>query len=442
MNAPLRQHPLTDPPEDALRRAHRQLERMRYCFEACRSISSSLTLEAILETLMTSVMDTLGAENCSLFLVSEEEDLFLTMSKGRVCKHLPKGMRLQKGQGFVGQAYERCQTILVPHVASEDKEQNALLHPFCRGKMQTVLCIPLQADDKVLGVAKIANKQDGTAFDVDDQEIFEIACKQTATAIRNAYWHQIELAHHYQEAQLEQAIKVHEMLLPREPPQMPGLDVSGASHSSDAIGGDFYDYLTLAGDPGLLGVVIGDGTDHGPGAALLMATARAYVRASVPLLGDPAAMLQRINEYFTSDMYGSGYFCTLFLLVVDTRRRCLSWASAGHDGLLLYTPSSDDFRELRSPSLALGCDEECRYPAHEFCDCAPGQVCLVGTDGVWETASPAGELYGRERVKDVIRKNADRTAKEIKKAILEDLKAFRNGGEQQDDVTLVVVKAV
>jgi len=436
---------MSEPPPslEELHRAHRQLERMRHCFGVCRSISSSLSMEGILETLMASVMDTLGAENCSLFLTAEEgEELFLSISRGPICKDLPRGMRLRKGEGFVGQAFERMETVLVPAIAPDDVQQNSQLHPHCRGRMRTVLCIPLVAEVRLLGVAKIANKQDGTSFDAEDQEIFEIACKQAAISIHNAFLHQVELAHQHRESQLEQAAKVHELLLPRRPPQAPGLEISAASLSCDAVGGDFYDYLILAGNPDLLGIVVGDGTDHGPGAALLMATARAYVRACVPLLFDPAAMLQRINEHFTTDMFGSGYFCTLFLLVADTRRRCLSWASAGHEGMLLYTPSRGEFRELRNPSLALGCDEDCSYQAQEFCTCEPGQVCLIGTDGIWEAVSTTGERYGRERVRQALKGAAHLPAEDIKTAVLEDLERFRGAAEQQDDVTLVVLKSL
>ncbi len=245
------------------------------------------------------------------------------------------------------------------------------------------------------------------------------------------------------------ARQVQENLLPKAAPKVQGLDVAGRAIYSDETGGDYYDYLDLAGTSEevktggkparRLGVVVADVTGHGVGAALLMTTGRAFLRQRALQPGGIAAVAQDVNWQLARDVYGSGQFMTMFFCVVDPAAGEIRYVDAGHGPALLYRPSQDAFLDMKGRSLALGVQREFSYAEYSH-DIQPGDVLVIATDGVWETFSPAGEMFGRTRMQDVVRRHANKSAAEIVDAVAEEATAFRGGGLQEDDVTLVAVK--
>jgi len=112
---------------------------------------------------------------------------------------------------------------------------------------------------------------------------------------------------------------------------------------------------------------------------------------------------------------------------------------AGHEPAIVYRPDQDRFEELSGPGLAIGVDADHVYQGQER-SVVGGEVVVLATDGVWEARSPAGAMYGKARVFDLIRRHAALTAAGILQAVFTDLKGFQHAGEFEDDATLVVVK--
>jgi sigma-B regulation protein RsbU (phosphoserine phosphatase) len=131
---------------------------------------------------------------------------------------------------------------------------------------------------------------------------------------------------------------------------------------------------------------------------------------------------------------------TMYVSVIDLEHRCFRRASAGHDPALIYSPVDDKFDEIDVGGLPLGVDPSADYIEGQFEPLQSGHVMLIGTDGIWETRSPAGEQFGKERLRTVIRGTADKTAAEMIDAVVAALNAFRGRKNPEDDVTLVVVK--
>lgn len=236
------------------------------------------------------------------------------------------------------------------------------------------------------------------------------------------------------------ASEVQMNLLPGSPPAIGGLDVDGGSLYCDETGGDLYDFFPCR--QGALGVAVGDVTGHGISAALLMSSARAYLRAHALTAETPGGLLTDVNRLLCDDTFGTGRFLTLGLLVFTPETRSIVHARAGHDPALLYDPASDTFEELGGEGLPLGVLPEEQYQASLRQGFAAGQIVVLGTDGIWETANPqTGELFGKERMKDIVRTHAGESASAIREAVLEVLTEFRGEASFLDDVTLVVVKA-
>jgi sigma-B regulation protein RsbU (phosphoserine phosphatase) len=171
-----------------------------------------------------------------------------------------------------------------------------------------------------------------------------------------------------------------------------------------------------------------------------MATARGFLRQRSSLGGDIEEIVSDVNRQLTMDVEDSGLFMTLFYMTLDMENRRAQWVRAGHELGIFYDPASDTFEELRGPGIALGVNEEYSYQKTEKTGLAEGQIILVGTDGLWDTTNPNEEMFGKEPIYDIVRRNASAGAEEISDRIFRALSHFKEDSKAQDDVTLVVMK--
>jgi sigma-B regulation protein RsbU (phosphoserine phosphatase) len=244
-----------------------------------------------------------------------------------------------------------------------------------------------------------------------------------------------------QKKALALAGEVQRNLLPRQAPVVRGLTVAGRNLSCEEIGGDYFDFIRRTGvGAQSISLVVGDVSGHGLDAALLMTAARAFLRMRVSQPGTPGDVIRDMNCHLVSDLGRSGHFMTLFFLTVDLSRNRLEWVRAGHDPALCYDPHTDRFEKLQGPGLALGVHEAAVYRVSTRHGVRPGQVIAVGTDGIWEARDRAGNMFGKTRFQDLIRRHQERSAPELLDAILQGLSDHTRGMAVEDDVTLVIVK--
>lgn len=241
-------------------------------------------------------------------------------------------------------------------------------------------------------------------------------------------------------AALNVAQEVQQGLLPQHPPGEMQFDISGGSRYCDETGGDYYDYIELP----CLGsdvhaIVVGDVSGHGISSALLMASVRAYLRSRVTQAGSVAEIITDVNRLVSADTMETNQFMTLFFLVVEPQNGKLTWVRAGHDPAIVYSPDSDQFGELMGAGIPLGVDQDWRYEESTAL-IKPGQILVLTTDGIIETHNQVGAMFGKDRIKEVIRRNADLDAEGIHRAMFNAVEDFRGKEPQEDDVTLVVVK--
>lgn len=245
-----------------------------------------------------------------------------------------------------------------------------------------------------------------------------------------------------QKRSLQLAAEVQRNLLPKSTPRFPGVDLAGRMLSCDDIGGDYFDYLPapLCAAPHL-DVIVGDVSGHGVEAALLMATARAFLRTQVQ--ADPcrpvARVVTELNRELARDVSDSGRFMTLFYLRLDLGTRRARWVRAGHPPAQFFDTGSGRFRELGGPGVALGMDPDWVYTETR----SPGPlsgVLALGTDGVWETRDRHERPYGKKRLREVIRRQAAAPGETILERIFADVTHHALGAVREDDITLVVAK--
>jgi sigma-B regulation protein RsbU (phosphoserine phosphatase) len=247
-------------------------------------------------------------------------------------------------------------------------------------------------------------------------------------------------AHYRMRQSLDVANEIQQHLLPESSPKLSGLDIEGLTLYSDETGGDYFDYLCKEElKQESLCVVVGDVADHGIPSALLMATVRAFLRLRASMPGRPGDIVSDVNRAFANDVEKSGRFMTLFLARIDRSRSRMDWVNAGHEPAIIYDPASDAFENLKGNGIPLGVDEEASYKELSF-EIKPGQIIFIGTDGIRETRNQNDEMFGNQRLQQILRQNAKASAQTVKRAILEAVAEFRGNQAQEDDLTLVVIK--
>jgi len=240
---------------------------------------------------------------------------------------------------------------------------------------------------------------------------------------------------------LSLAKEVQQTLLPHKSPELDKLDVAATIVYCDETGGDYYDFPdTSETHPGDFTVAIGDVSGHGIPSALMMATARAFLRQRSMLPGNLVDIVSDVNRQMARDFEETGGFMTLFYLTIDTKNDCLYWVRAGHDPAIFYDPGTDAFEELRGVGIALGVDIDGHYAQYQKTDLKKGQIILLGSDGLWEARNPKGEMFGKAPIQQIIRKHAGATAREMLTSCFHEFNVFLGDRAPEDDVTLVVIK--
>ena len=234
------------------------------------------------------------------------------------------------------------------------------------------------------------------------------------------------------------AQEVQQSLLPDAAPVIDGFEIAGRSLYCEETGGDYIDYLTVKDG---IAVVVGDVSGHGVAAALLMTTARALLRMRADSGGSPAEVITDLNRLLASDVQDSGRFMTLIYLRLNSAEKTLTWVRAGHEPGLCYIPKTNEFVEPRGKGLALGVFDDIKYDEYTTSPLHPGEIVVLGTDGIFETRDTKGKFFGRERLMGIVRENANRSASSILEVCLREVRDFCGGHPREDDETLVVIKA-
>jgi serine phosphatase RsbU (regulator of sigma subunit) len=235
--------------------------------------------------------------------------------------------------------------------------------------------------------------------------------------------------------ELEIAKKVQARLFPQTLPTLKTLEYAGACIQAREVGGDYYDFLNLGRER--FGLVIGDTSGKGMGAALLMANLQANLRSqSAMAMEHPERFLQSVNQLFCENTADSAY-ATLFFAEYDDTARRLRYANCGHYSPILLRENGA-LERLESTCTVLGLFRE--WPcAIEECQLNPGDVLALYTDGVTESFSESEEEFGEERLIDALRKHRHQSPHDIIASIVEQLRGF-SPHEQHDDITLIVAK--
>jgi len=299
------------------------------------------------------------------------------------------------------------------------------------------LAVPLVSQGELIGVLNLGPRLSEQDYSSDDRRLLDSLAAQAAPALRVAQLvreQQAEAATRQRfEQELEVARLIQQNFLPKELPDLPGWQIAAFYRPAREVGGDFYDVIPLP--DGRVGFVIGDVTDKGVPAALVMSATRSVLRASAQRLIEPGEVLERVNEHLCPDM-PEKMFVTCLYGVLDPDSGLLRFANAGHD--LPYVQTTDGVIELRARGMPLGLMPGMAYEEKEA-TLDPGDSVLLHSDGVLEAHDPERDMFGAPRLKETMAQGPG--GQEMIDHVLSSLAAFTGpDAEQEDDITMVTLQ--
>ena len=238
---------------------------------------------------------------------------------------------------------------------------------------------------------------------------------------------------------LERAKDVQQAFFPPQSFSIPCLSCETFYQPARGIGGDYYDFLSLQG--GRWGIAIGDVSGKGIGAALLMASLQASLKAQAlhPHL-NLSTLVEDVNR-LVHESSPTHFFASLFYAEYEPATRILNYVNAGHNPPLVVRSHkrSSELFHLSAEGVPVGIFPDSRYDAARF-EMRIGDMFVAYTDGITETANRSGEFWGHERLERLLLGCGRMTSEEIVARILEQVSEFADGEPQRDDVTLVVMR--
>jgi len=300
-----------------------------------------------------------------------------------------------------------------------------------------VMVVPLISSGTLIGLLNLGPRLSERGYSGEDRRLLGALAGYAAPAMRVGQLVRQQQAEARNRERIEQELKVAQLIqqqfLPKAVPDLPSWHVAAFYRPARTVGGDFYDFIALP--DGRVMLVVGDVTDKGVPAALVMASTHALLRGAAPRLISPGEVLAHVNDLLCADI-PAHMFVTCLALVLDPATGRLDFANAGHD--VPYVRTAGGVAELRARGMPLGLMPGTEYEEKTF-QMQPGDCALLHSDGLAEAHGPGREMFGFPRVAALTGKAE--SGEGLIDACLTELAAFTGEGhEQEDDITLVTLQ--
>jgi serine phosphatase RsbU (regulator of sigma subunit) len=302
-------------------------------------------------------------------------------------------------------------------------------------QIQTMMSVPLQTEDQVIGLVYVDSRSFVHEFTPDDLNLLTVLANVAAIRIEHELLQQLREQEERRTQDLKQAAEIQRGILPRGAPEVRGVDLAGHNAPSRTVGGDYYDFIAYP--DGRVAIVLADVAGKGMSAALLMSNLQARVQILAEDPTDLAGLMQRLDQSIAANS-PENRFITMFFGLVDPTSGSLVYSNAGHNPPLLIRASGEQER-LEAMGTVLGVLPDVGYEERrrEF---RPGDLLVLYSDGVTEAASPDGQEFGEQRLADLLVAHRDEPAAEIVSQVIQAVAEWIAGAPPADDVTLVVAR--
>ncbi len=305
----------------------------------------------------------------------------------------------------------------------------------------TIFVQPIQAlSDSVRAIGEGTMVADIGASGNDQIDDIARAFNEVTAKFRAAQGNLMEQERMQQEMQVAQEIQ--QMLLPRKVPELEGFELGYLYRAAKEVGGDYFDFLAV--DERTVGVVVADVSGKGVPGSLVMTMIRTALRMEARGNRSASDVMARMNTFVTEDMK-KGMFVTMFYVVLDSVNRVVTYASAGHNPMILYRGTSNATYFLKPKGIPVGInvpDEELfrKTISVEKLTLHQDDMLVIYTDGITEAMNPDRDQFGEGRLLSAIKKYGHLTSQEFADALNREIQEFTGGAPQNDDITLVAIK--
>ncbi|MGA8596765.1 MAG: SpoIIE family protein phosphatase [Bryobacteraceae bacterium] len=403
-----------------------QASHIRALIHAGRELVSHRSVNELFQIILDIAVDAVNASR----------GVLMTRDDGKLI------VRANHGEGFrISTAVVSCilddRTSLLIQDASLD-ENLAQRDSIVGGQIRSILGVPLQTDDRAIGLIYVDSGNRVRPFTPDDLNLLTVMSNIAAIRIEHARLLDMERTQELLAHELQQAAEIQRGLLPAAAPECSNFDLAGYNAPCRTVGGDYFDFLPLSG--GRLGIAIGDVAGKGMPAALLMSGLHARVGLILEDSASLADQVEKLNRSFSKTCPGNR-FITFFVAVLDPATGEMSFCNAGHNPPFLLR-AGGEVERLEATGTVLGLTPSTRF-AEKRCRMDSGDVLALFSDGATEAANPGDdEEFGEDRLLSILRREREQPAAGIIEAINREIAKYTGGTPPADDITLAVVRRV
>jgi sigma-B regulation protein RsbU (phosphoserine phosphatase) len=405
-------------------------EQMKLVLNVSRMLAVTADLDPLLQRIAEAATTLLSCERASIFLHDpNSEELWTKVALQS------KEIRIPSHVGIVGHAFKTNEILLIPEPYKDprfnpepDKRSGFLTRNLLTSPM-------VDMDRQPIGVIQAVNKN-VACFTDTDRAMIQLLADQAGVAIQRYRLQLAALEIVALRREMDLAKKVQEKLIPKSPPDVPGLEATGWTRAASVTGGDCFDLWRM--QDGRLGIFLGDASGHGLAPALVVSQVRTLVRTVSETEPDPGRLLMRVNTRLAEDLE-TGRFVTAFLGFLSSDG-CLSWSSAGHGPVLFRAHENDPLITLDAPLPPLGVIPDPWTDPVEPMQMSPTGQLIVMSDGIFEAFSPTGEQFGIHRVTDLLNQRRCDAGDKLIPCIRDEVVKWQGRDEPVDDQTIVLVR--
>jgi len=390
-------------------------------------------LDAILRIATQGVCDAVGCERASLFLADND----LRELRTRVVTELEIAeIRHPFDRGVIGWVATSQELLIVadPH---QDARWDSSVDRQTGFRTRNILAAPVVSmpDRRLLGVLQLLNKP--SSFDALDEQLVQAFAAHVALALERRRLEEESQQHALLRQTLETGRKIQTTLLPAALPMIDDYEVAAWWQPAEFVSGDYYDWLPL--QTGEWSFVLGDVSGHGLPAALLMASVRAMARVLSQTETDPQAFVEILRESIEPDL-STGRFITLLCVTLDPQSHAVRLWNAGHGPAFIVRADDGGCDRIAATTTPLGFPCIPATKDSLTTSLAPGDVIVMGTDGIVEVSNTSGQLFGVPRLMEIVRQRRHESAQTIMNAIANAVQAFSGYLPAPDDQTLIILR--
>lgn len=411
-------------------------ERLNYqkaLLEFSNELPRQMNLDQILNSMVNRISGTMHVDTVSVSLCDPEEGCHV------MSRNMPEDLCsfTQKEGGVYSQMRVSREPMSFTLLEEDTRISDA--EDLMKLKQSGVqLMVPMFLQDRLLGSINVGPKKSGKLYSQEDVDLLSTVASQAAIAIENARLHRSEIDKQKIKEQLNIAQRIQQGLLPKSKPPFDQLDIAGVSIPALTVGGDYYDYIQLS-DTRLL-VAVGDVSGKGMSAALYMSNVQGMIRFAARMYDRPIDILSSVNRLIYEGMERNS-FITMILALFDFEENTVTVCRAGHTQPLVAMNGEMKFMGSEGMGLGLEPGDIFDHALEEktFALRKDGLL-LLYSDGLTEAMDIDMNEFGEERVYRMVEEAASESSADLQDRIIREVEHHRNGAEQNDDITLVVIR--